>query len=103
MENLTERVQVESLKTYFFTYKRFYASFSVKKLSELFSLPEAKIITILESVISQYDIAAKFNEENTILIVEKGDEITKLEEIALKLNKEVKIVKERLNPSNNHR
>ncbi|CCD26826.1 translation initiation factor eIF3 core subunit c NDAI_0I02580 [Naumovozyma dairenensis CBS 421] len=103
LENLTERVQVESLKTYFFTYKRFYSSFSVKKLADLFNLPEDKIIMVLDTTISNLDINAKFNEDKTILVIEKGDEITKLEEVALKLNKEVKIVKERLNPSNNHR
>lgn len=99
LSNLKERIQVESLKTYFFTYKRFYTRLSTKKLSELFVLPEAKIVEILNSVITQYEINAKFSDDNSELLLERGDEITKLEEVALRLNKEYKISKERLHPS----
>lgn len=98
LENLAERVQIESLKTFFFTYKRFYDKISLSKLSELFNLPQEKIMEIMEFVITEYDIDAKLNESKNTIVVE-GDEITKLEEVALKLNKEVKIAKERLNPS----
>lgn len=97
--NLAERVQVESLKTFFFTYKRFYSKISVKKFSQLFNLPDDKVAEILENAISEYDINARLDESKTLVTVEKGDEITKLEEVALKLNKEIKITKERLNPS----
>ncbi|CDH15844.1 probable Eukaryotic translation initiation factor 3 subunit C [Zygosaccharomyces bailii ISA1307] len=103
LDNLAERVQVESLKTYFFTYKRFYSNISIERFSELFNLPEARVLEVLESVINEYDINAKLNEEKTFVTVEKGEEITKLEEVALKLNKEVKIAKERLNPSSARR
>lgn len=99
LRNLAERVQVESLKTFFFTYKRFYSKISVKKFSQLFNLPDEKVAEILESVITEYDINAKLDDSKTLVTVEKGDEITKLEEVALKLNKEIKITKERLNPS----
>lgn len=99
LDNLTEKVQIESLKTYFFTYKRFYSHISIQKFSELFSLPEEKVLEVLESVVNEYDINAKLNDEKNFVVVEKGEEITKLEEVALKLNKEVKISKERLNPS----
>lgn len=102
LENLAERVQVESLKTFFFTYKRFYSKLSLEKLSDLFSLPKEKVSSIIEEVTAEFDINATMNEEKTIVTVE-GDEITKLEEVALKLNKEAKIAKERLNPSTNRR
>ena len=102
LENLAERVQVESLKTFFFTYKRFYSKLSLEKLSDLFSLPKDKVSSIIEEVTAEFDINATMNEEKTIVTVE-GDEITKLEEVALKLNKEAKIAKERLNPSTNRR
>lgn len=98
LENLAERVQIESLKTFFFTYKRFYDKLSIDKMSELFGVPKDKVVEIMEFIIAEYDIEAKLDESKTIVIIE-GDEITKLEEVALKLNKEVKIAKERLNPS----
>lgn len=96
---LVERVKIESLKSYFFTYKRFYSNFSIKQLSEVFELNSEKIVEVLESVITEFEIDCKLNDDKTILIVEGGDEITKLEEIALRLNKEYKITKERLFPS----
>lgn len=99
LDNLTEKVQIESLKTYFFTYKRFYSNISIQQFSKLFNLPEEKVLEVLESVMSEYAINAKLNEQKTFVTVEKGEEITKLEEVALKLNKEVKIAKERLNPA----
>lgn len=99
LNNLTEKVQIESLKTYFFTYKRFYSNISIQQFSQLFSLPEEKVLEVLESVMNEYAINAKLTDEKTFVAVEKGEEITKLEEVALKLNKEVKISKERLNPT----
>ncbi|CCF57648.1 hypothetical protein KAFR_0C06520 [Kazachstania africana CBS 2517] len=96
MDSLTERIQIESLKSYFFTYKRFYCKFSTSTLSTVFDLPTDKIVEVLQSVIDEFEIPAKFDENKAILIVEKGEEITKLEEVALRLNKEYKINKERL-------
>ncbi|KAG0671989.1 Translation initiation factor 3 subunit c [Maudiozyma exigua] len=99
MEDLVERVKVESLKSYLYTYKKFYSKFSVKQLSDVFSLDSAKIVDILESITTEFEINFKLNDEKTLLVVEGGDEITKLEEVALRLNKEYKITKERLFPS----
>ncbi|EDO16512.1 hypothetical protein Kpol_513p28 [Vanderwaltozyma polyspora DSM 70294] len=103
LDNLAERLQVESLKTYFFTNKRFYSKLSMKKLSDLFNLPEDKIVESLQAVITEYEIDASFNEDKSVLSIAKGAEITKLEEVASKLNKEVKITKERLHPSRGRR
>lgn len=97
-EVLTTRVKEETLKTYFFSYKRFYANFGVKKLADLVSLPESTVIEVLEKTVSEYDVEARFNDDRSALTIIKGDEITKLEEIAIKLNKEVKIAKDRLKP-----
>ncbi|SCW02121.1 LAFE_0E14642g1_1 [Lachancea fermentati] len=97
LDNLTERVQVESLRTYIFTFKRFYSKLAIKKLSELFGLSEEKVIEIVEGIIAEYDIKGSLNEEKTCIVFEKGYEITKLEEVAVKLAKEAKYVSERLN------
>lgn len=99
MEDLVERVKVESMKSYLYTYKKFYSKFSVKQLSDVFSLDSAKIVEILEAITAEFEINFKLNDEKTLLVVEGGDEITKLEEVALRLNKEYKITKERLFPS----
>ena len=99
MENLVERIKTESMKSYLYTYKKFYSKFSVKQLADVFSLDSAKVVEILETITTEFEINFKLNDEKTTLVVEGGDEITKLEEVALRLNKEYKITKERLFPS----
>ncbi|AET40391.1 translation initiation factor eIF3 core subunit c Ecym_5658 [Eremothecium cymbalariae DBVPG len=94
---LSERVQIESLKTYIFTYKRFYSKLSVAKLSQLFSLPNEQVIEVVESLTDGMNIKGSLNESKEMIIFERGDEITKLEEVAIKLNKETKYQIERLN------
>lgn len=103
MIDLKERIKVESLKIYFFTYKRFYNKISMEKLSELFDLTIEKISEILQEVITELEISSvTIDNENNLVVIEKGDEITKLEEVALKLNKEYKVNKERLFDSHNN-
>lgn len=94
---LSERIQIESLKTYIFTYKRFYSKLSIAKLSEFFNLSTEKVVNVIESLNSSVNIKAYLNDSNEIVIFEKGNEITKLEEVAIKLNKETKYQSERLN------
>lgn len=99
MANLQERIKVESLKTYLFTYKRFYSTITVAKLAERFELSTETVIEEIPKLIKQFEITSiKLNDSNEFITLEKGDEITKLEEIAIKLNKEYKINKERLFP-----
>lgn len=104
LDNLTERIQIETMKTYVFTYRRFYEKISIKKFSELFSLPEDKIVTTMEKVIADLELNIKLDDNKTYIVIEKGDEVSKLEEVAVKLNKEIRATRERLNPSHhNHR
>lgn len=105
LDDLTERIQVETMKTYFFTYRKFYEKISVKKFSDLFGLSEEKIVESMEKVITELELAVKIDDNKAYIVIEKGDEISKLEEVAVKLNKEIRATKERLNPSyhNNHR
>ncbi|AGO13538.1 AaceriAGL344Cp [[Ashbya] aceris (nom. inval.)] len=97
LEQLAERIQIESLKTYIFTYKRFYTKLSVQKLSELFSLPTEQVVSVIQTLENTINIKGSLNEAKEMLIFDKGDEITKLEEVAIKLTKETKYQSERLN------
>lgn len=97
LTNLAHRVQVEALRTYIFTYKRFYSKLSLLKLSQLFGLSQETVVEVVSAIISQYDIKGSLDEESKFLVFEKGYEITKLEEVAVKLAKETKYVSERLN------
>ncbi|SCU79499.1 LADA_0B01090g1_1 [Lachancea dasiensis] len=97
LRNLAERVQVESLRTYIFTYKRFYSKLSVQKLCDLFGLTSEAVVEIVQSIITEYDMRASLDEESKVIVFEKGYEITKLEEVAVKLAKETKYMSERLN------
>lgn len=97
LDNLTERIQIETMKTYVFTYRRFYEKISIKKFSELFSLPEDKIVTTMEKVIADLELNIKLDDNKTYIVIEKGDEVSKLEEVAVKLNKEIRATRERLN------
>ncbi|CCE65583.1 hypothetical protein TPHA_0L02320 [Tetrapisispora phaffii CBS 4417] len=103
LKSLAASVQVESLKTYFFTNKRFYNEISIEKLSNLFDLSSEKVAETLQQVIDEYSIEASIDEEKTLITINKCDEITKLEEVASKLNKEIKIAKEHLRPNRGRR
>lgn len=99
LKNLQERIKLESLKTYLFTYRRFYNNLAVAKLMERFELSKDVIIEEIPKMIEQFEITfIKLDDSKDSIIIEKADEITKLEEIAIKLNKEYKINKERLFP-----
>lgn len=99
LENLQKRIKIESLKTYLFTYKRFYTTVSIKQLAGRFQLPEETILDEIPKVLKNMEITSiKLNDSNDFIIFDKSDEITKLEEVAIKLNKEYKITKERLFP-----
>ncbi|SCV02440.1 LAME_0H00584g1_1 [Lachancea meyersii CBS 8951] len=97
LANLTQRVQVESLRTYIFTYKRFYSKLSVEKLCEMFGLASEKVVEVVTTIITDFDMRAALDEGSKYVVFEKGFEITKLEEVAVKLAKETKYVSERLN------
>lgn len=99
LATLEEKIQIESLKTYFFSYKRFYNNFSIAKLVELFNLPEEVVIETMKNTIEEFGIQATF-EDDKFINIEGGEEFTKLEEVVLKLNKEVRISKERYSPNN---
>ncbi|AMD21975.1 HFR120Wp [Eremothecium sinecaudum] len=94
---LSERIQIESLKTYIFTYKRFYSKLSVPKLSDFFNLPQEQVVNVIESMCESFNIKGTLNETKEMLIFEKGDEITKLEEAVIKLKKDMKHRSDRLN------
>ena len=96
INQLSEKVQVETLKTYIFTYKRFYSKISISKLSKAFGLNEDKVLAIAESIINDYQVKAKLDDDKKLIIFERGEEITKLEEVAIKLVKETKYQSERL-------
>ncbi|SCU86414.1 LAFA_0E00606g1_1 [Lachancea sp. 'fantastica'] len=95
--NLSQRVQIESLRTYIFTYKRFYSKLSVEKLCEMFGLENEIVVKTVTAIITDFDLHATLDEESKFVTFEKGYEITKLEEVAVKLAKETKYVSERLN------
>lgn len=99
MVDLIERIKVESMKSYFYTYKRFHSKFSVKQLADDFALESTKVAEVLEAVITEYEINCKFDDAKATITVDSNDEITKLEEVASRLNKEYKMTKERLFPS----
>lgn len=99
LEHLQKRIKLESLRTYLFTYKRFYSNISIKQLSDRFQLPEDTILEEIPKVLKNMEITSiKLNDSNDFIVFDKTDEITKLEEVAIKLNKEYKITKERLFP-----
>ncbi|BAO42497.1 eukaryotic translation initiation factor 3 subunit C [Kluyveromyces marxianus] len=96
INQLSEKVQIETLKTYIFTYKRFYTKISISKLSKLFDLDVEKVLEVAQSIINDYEVKAKLDENNEYIVFERGEEITKLEEVAIKLVKETKYHSERL-------
>lgn len=85
---MTQKVKEQSLKTYFFNTKRFYSKLSVEKLALIFDLEKSQIVDILSNNIKEHEVLATFEENGEFIVLEKGNELPKLEQLALKLEKE---------------
>ncbi|KAH3899006.1 translation initiation factor eIF3 core subunit c SCDLUD_004427 [Saccharomycodes ludwigii] len=93
LKKLTARIQEQSLITYFFNYKRFYSKLSVEELCKIFNLEHGQVVDILQDVINKHELedTCRFDDESRkYIVLEKGQELPKLEEIAVKLHKEKK-------------
>ena len=98
LNELVEKIKIVSLKSYFFTYRRFYDKFFMKELAEVYELPVERVAGILDAVVTEYGIECKFSDDKSVLVVEPVDKVTMLEEVAVRLNREYKSIKERLFP-----
>ncbi|KAH3674629.1 hypothetical protein WICMUC_003175 [Wickerhamomyces mucosus] len=84
-ELIKEKLQVEGLRTYLFQFKAFYSKLSIKKLTQIFELPESKVSAVVSKMIFNEELAAGLDQISNTIIFTKGVELTKLQELALAL------------------
>lgn len=82
---ITEKVQVEGLRTFLFQFKSLYSKLSIAKLSKLFELPESKVSAVVSKMIFSEEIAAGLDQVSNSIIFAKDVELTRLQELAISL------------------
>jgi len=81
---VTERLKVCALRTYLFTFSRFYASVRLNELATKYELPEEKVQAVVSRMIIRHDINAAWDQPRGCITVESVN-ATKLQYLALQL------------------
>ena len=82
---LGEKLQVEGLRTYLFKFGPIYQSLSIKTLSTLFDLTEARVYAIVGKLIANEEIFAALDQRSNSIVFRQGVEHSKLQTLALEL------------------
>ncbi|KAF5099322.1 hypothetical protein D0Z03_001045 [Geotrichum reessii] len=82
---LGEKLQVEGLRTYLFKFGPIYQSLSIKTLSTLFDLTEARVYAIVGKLIANEEIFAALDQRANSIVFRQGVEHSKLQTLALEL------------------
>lgn len=86
---IEEKLQIEGLRTYIFQFRNFYTKLSIKKLAEIFELPETKVSSILSKMIFKQEIFAALDQKTASVYFIHGHELNKTQELALSLVEKV--------------
>ena len=62
LELLEDRMKVEALRTYLFTYSTYYDSMSLPQLCDMFELPKNRVHSIVSKMIVSEDIYAAWDQ-----------------------------------------
>lgn len=81
---LTTKIQEEAVRTYLFTYSRFYETISISRLSEMFDLSERNITALVSKMISHDEISAALDQIHNAIVIRKV-ELSRLQGLALVL------------------
>lgn len=76
---LAQNLQEEGLRTYLFTYAPFYDALSIAALTDLFSLPAKKIMSIASRMVAHEEITAAVDLVNDAIVFRKGVELSRLQ------------------------
>ncbi|KAJ3125920.1 Translation initiation factor 3 subunit c [Nowakowskiella sp. JEL0407] len=84
-EMLGRKIQEEGLRTYFFTYSKFYDSLGIVQLSSMFSLPVSAVYSITAKMIISEELHASLDQPTQTVVLHRpgpGIEMSRLEYLA---------------------
>eukprot|EP01065_Artemidia_motanka_P025428 TRINITY_DN30423_c0_g1_i1.p1 TRINITY_DN30423_c0_g1~~TRINITY_DN30423_c0_g1_i1.p1 ORF type:complete len:926 (+),score=372.24 TRINITY_DN30423_c0_g1_i1:73-2778(+) len=81
---ITERIKICALRTYLFTFSRFYASVHLGELAQKYELPDTKVQAVVSKMIIRQDVNALWDQPRACITVESVN-ATKLQYLALQL------------------
>jgi len=83
---LRDKIQIEGLRTYLFTYAPFYDTLSVETLTSMFDLSETKVSAVVSKMISNEELPAALDQVTGAIIFRKGVDLSRLQTLALALS-----------------
>lgn len=96
LDMLKKQLKVEGLRTYIFTYKSVFSKLSIEKLSKVFEIESADVISILKKMIEIGDINATLDENKSFINFATDEpQRTKLQELAIVMKEKVGVLSEK--------
>ncbi|KAL6451889.1 NIP1 Eukaryotic translation initiation factor 3 subunit C [Candida maltosa Xu316] len=93
---MKNKLQIEGLRTYIFTYKSVFSKLSIEKLSKIFELAGEEIASILSKMIESGDIAGEIIDNKFITFASTTEpQRSKLQELAIVLNEKIQLLAEK--------
>lgn len=106
LDMMKNKLQVEGLRTYIFTYKSIYTKLSVDKLAKIFDISVEDVLSIVEKMISSGDVSATLGDEKKSINFVRSDHLqrTRLQELAIVMNEKIGLLtdKNEKTASNGH-
>ncbi|CAK9293479.1 unnamed protein product [Gordionus sp. m RMFG-2023] len=87
-EMITQKIKVECLRVYLFSYGNFYDSIDLKIFSEMFDMDIPTITNIISKMIINEEIMASFDEPSQALIMHRVD-LNRIQSLVLQLTEKV--------------
>ncbi|KAG5359249.1 Eukaryotic translation initiation factor 3 subunit C [Yarrowia sp. E02] len=86
---LTDKLQIEGLRTYLFTYWNHYSTLSLSTLADMFQLPVKDVAAIVAKMIAQEELSGSLDQKTNSVVFTQAVQQTKLQQLAVALSDKV--------------
>lgn len=86
---LTDKLQIEGLRTYLFTYWNHYSTLSLATLADMFQLPVKDVAAIVAKMIAQEELSGSLDQKTNSVVFTQAVQQTKLQQLAVALSDKV--------------
>lgn len=86
---LTDKLQIEGLRTYLFTYWSHYSTLSLATLADMFQLAQKDVAAIVAKMIAQEELSGSLDQKTGSVVFTQAVEQTKLQQLAVALSDKV--------------
>lgn len=86
---LTDKLQIEGLRTYLFTYWNHYSTLSLSTLADMFQLPVKDVAAIVAKMIAQEELPGSLDQKTNSVVFTQAVQQTKLQQLAVALSDKV--------------